>query len=549
MKLFDPGNVVGVFRGFSKSGMEFHADLVLPYREQLQSIPMHGQFVLVQLEHEEEAVLGRITSVAAEGRLVSPIGEEYAIRAVRDDRPIPDELRDQYLKYRVDIRVLGVERVAGDKLIFVPSHRRLPHVGAKVALCSDAVLAEVANASADAGDGAEIGFLAFGEFVYAGDDPRAKAEDWMVRLSPPILPRFQVAQLASRRTFVFARAGFGKSNLIKLLFSRLYATDPVMESRSRKAGIGTIIFDPDGEYFWPDAHGRPGLCDVPDLTERLVVFTAQQAPSGAYQSFVVDQVKLDIRQLSAQRVLGIALPAERQDQQNVTKLKSLGTERWTRLVDLIAAHRYDVDPAEIRKICGIKPANEEQQTNAIIGNMVRVVDALHDPSSQMLRALKTALGDGKLCVIDISQLRGQRGLHLASIILAEIFAHNASEFTKATPQIIPCIAVVEEAQAVLGAGGTAAEDTHFVSWVKEGRKYGLGAVLVTQQPGSIPAELLSQGDNFFVFHLLSAGDLFALKRANAHFSDDLLATLLNEPLVGHGVFWSSAPGTDRSARP
>ena len=550
MKLFDPGNVVGVFRGFSDSGMEFHADLVLPYREELQSIPMHGQFVLVQLTREDEAVLGRITSVAAEGRLVSPIGEDYAIRAVRDDRPIPDELRDQYLKYRVDIRVLGVERVDGDKLIFVPSHRRLPHVGAKVALCSDEVLAGVANA-VDAGpSAAEIGFLAFGEFVYAGDDPRAGAEDWMVTLHPAILPKFQVSQLVSRRSFVFARAGFGKSNLIKLLFSRLYATDPVLPSPGRApAGVGTVIFDPDGEYFWPDAHGRPGLCDVPSLTERLVVFTGQQAPSPAYQSFVVDKVKLDIRQLSAQRVIGIALPAERQDQQNVTKLKSLGTERWTRLVDLVAAHRYDVDPAEIRRICGIKPANEEAQTNAIIGNMVRVVDALHDPSSQMLRALKTSLSDGKLCVVDISQLRGHRGLQLASIILAEIFSHNQREFTKAKPEIVPCIAVVEEAQTVLAPSVTSAEDSPFVSWVKEGRKYGLGAVLVTQQPGSIPPELLSQGDNFFVFHLLSAGDLAALKRANAHFSDDLLATLLNEPLVGHGVFWSSAPGTDRSARP
>jgi uncharacterized protein len=65
-------------------------------------------------------------------------------------------------------------------------------------------------------------------------------------------------------------------------------------------------------------------------------------------------------------------------------------------------------------------------------------------------------------------------------------------------------------------------------------------VLVTQQPGSIPQQLLSQGDNFFVFHLLSAGDLQALKYANAHFSDDLLSSLLNEPLPGHGVFWSSA---------
>ena len=517
---------------------------------------MHGQFVLVQLEHEDEAVLGRITSVSAEGRLVSPIGEDYAIRAMRDDRPIPDELRDQYLKYRVDIRVLGVERLVGDKLIFVPSHRRLPHVGAKVALCSPDVLREVANASgSDTIDNAaaEVGFLAFGEFVYAGDDPRARPEDRMVVLRPAILPRFAAAQLVSRRTFVFARAGFGKSNLIKLLFSRLYAGNPTLPSRNGPAPVGTIIFDPDGEYFWPDSGGRPGLADVPGLTERTVVFTSQQPPSPAYGSFVVDSVKLDIRQLSAQRVIGIALPADRQDQQNVTKLKSLGPDRWSRLVDLVAAHRYQTDPAEVRRLCGIQPANEELQTNAIISNMTRVVEALHDPSSQLLRALMTALRAGKLCIVDISQLRGQRGLQLASIILAEIFSYNQREFTKAIPHNVPCIAVIEEAQAVLGAGGSgagsASEDSPFASWAKEGRKYGLGAVLVTQQPGSIPAELLSQGDNFFVFHLLSAGDLAALKRANAHFSDDLLATLLNEPLVGHGIFWSSAAGTDRGARP
>jgi hypothetical protein len=54
---------------------------------------------------------------------------------------------------------------------------------------------------------------------------------------------------------------------------------------------------------------------------------------------------------------------------------------------------------------------------------------------------------------------------------------------------------------------------------------------------------LSQGDNWFIFHLLAEGDLRALQRANAHFSEDLLSSLLNEPLPGHGVFWSSASGT------
>ena len=45
-----------------------------------------------------------------------------------------------------------------------------------------------------------------------------------------------------------------------------------------------------------------------------------------------------------------------------------------------------------------------------------------------------------------------------------------------------------------------------------------------------------------MFHLLAAGDLQAVKRANAHFSDDLLSGLLNEPLPGNGVFWSSVEG-------
>jgi hypothetical protein len=553
MNLFDQEHIVGIFRGFSESGMEFHADLVMPYRDDFQSSPMHGQFVLVQLEHDREAVFGRITTIAAQGRLVSPIGEDYAVRAVREQRDIPDELRDQYLKYKVNIRVLGVFRQEGDKLIFVPSHRRLPHVGAPVAFLGPDVLTEVANANDTDPETAGIGYLAFGEFVYCADDPQADVDPWVVQKSPAIVPKFQISKLISRRSFVFARAGFGKSNLVKLLFSTLYSTPagPKVDRRGNtKVPVGTIVFDPDGEYFWPDPRGNPGLCDVEELTNRLVVFTNRQAPSDVYGSFVVGGVKLDIRQLPAARVLGIALSAERQDQQNVAKLKGLNPAKWAALVDLVyksSSGELYANPTEFRNILGLSSGQDAEQ-NAAISNMIRVVRELHDPSSQLLRALKEALRKGKLCVIDISQMRGPQGLRLAGIILNDIFEHNQEQFTAREPQTIPTIAVFEEAQSVLG-GGSHRDDSPFVSWVKEGRKYDLGALMITQQPGSIPDELLSQGDNFFVFHLLSQGDLLALKRANAHFSDDLLAALLNEPLVGHGIFWSSAPGTDQHARP
>src|SRR5205809_3635405 len=103
MKLFPKDKSVGIFRGFSEGGLEFHANLVLPYRNEFQSTPMHGQFLLVQLEHEDEAVLGRISSISAQGRLSSGSGEDFTLRAIAEGRPVTEDLREQYLKYAVNI--------------------------------------------------------------------------------------------------------------------------------------------------------------------------------------------------------------------------------------------------------------------------------------------------------------------------------------------------------------------------------------------------------------------------------------------------------------
>ncbi|MCI0724926.1 MAG: ATP-binding protein [Acidobacteria bacterium] len=538
MKLFKRENIVGIFRGFSEGGLEFHADLIFRYRNEFQRIPMHGQFVLVQLETEDEAALGRITSIASEGRLASGSGEDYGLRAVEEDRQIPEDLRDQYLKYRVNIRTLGVVRLVNGKLVFAASHRRLPHVGSRVAFLSDEVLREVSGHNID---GAELGFLALGEFIYSGDDNRLEPQPWMQLRTPAIIPRFEVRHLVSRRSFAFARAGFGKSNLVKLLFSNLYRTTPTVEKRGgRQVPVGTVVFDPDGEYFWPDDKNRPGLCDVPHLEDKIVVFTRKAGPSPFYQSFVASDIKLDIRRLRPADVISIALSPEKQDQQNVRKLKGLNDEDWWTLVDEIHGNGNAADGDLIRRVLRLD-AHQDAEMVAARANMTTIVRMLHDPSSQMMDMLLYALREGKLCVVDVSQMRGAPALVLSGLILRRIFDHNQDEFTKAFPETIPTIAVVEEAQAVLGSSGTSGEDP-YVAWVKEGRKYDLGAVLVTQQPGSISTEILSQGDNWFVFHLLSAHDLQALKKANAHFSDDLLSALLNEPIEGNGVFWSSAGG-------
>lgn len=537
IELFPEGKAVGIFRGFQQGGLEFHADIVLPYQNQFQNIPMHGQFVLVQLETPDEAVLGRITSFSCDGKLAYGAGEEFNIRAVRENRPVPEDLREQYLKYRVNIRVLGVERKNGEGLNFVPSHRRLPHLGSRVAFPSGEVLREIAGHNISGG---LIGHLAFGEYIYASGSSKFIPEDWMQLLLPEVQVRFPVESLVSRRSFIFARAGFGKSNLNKLLFSELYDKTPAIPKRGgRMVPVGTVLFDPDGEYFWPDDKGRPGLCDVPALEDKLVVFTPRTSPSGFYQSFVAGGIKLDIRRFKPSDVLAIALSPERQEQQNVRKLRGLSREKWQELVNLIDVNRNATSLDEIGRILDLSD-KQEAEALAARSNMTAIVAMLHDKSSQLMDMLMQALSQGKLCVVDVSQMRGGQSLMLSGLILRRIFDRNQEQFTNAVPETIPTIAVVEEAQSVLNDQAAASEP--YIAWVKEGRKYDLGALLITQQPGSIPLDILSQGDNWFIFHLLSSIDLVNLKKANAHFSDDLLSSLLNEPIPGQGVFWSSVAG-------
>lgn len=94
--------------------------------------------------------------------------------------------------------------------------------------------------------GTELGLFALGEFIYSRADKRLERLPWMKTKSPAIIPRFDVSNLSSRRSFVFAKAGFGKSNLVKLLFSDLYATIPTERKRDENdVPAGTIIFDPE----------------------------------------------------------------------------------------------------------------------------------------------------------------------------------------------------------------------------------------------------------------------------------------------------------------
>lgn len=536
--LFANSEVMGTFKGFNEHGLEFAAEIIAPYNASMLERPQLGQFLLIELGSVEEAALGRITRFVPSGLLATAEGEDYVNTMQRRQQAVPEDLKQQRLKYRVQVKLLGAVRVVREdgreRILYIPSQRRLPHLGAKVALPSSQVLAELCKLSR--GD-TDLGDYVLGEFVYSGAGA-PNGNPVLRPMDPSLSVKFDIKNLVSKRSVVFARAGYGKSNLIKYLISELYKNgQPKTETGQN---VGTLIFDADGEYFWPDRiKNRPGLCDVPHLRDQVVAFTNRQPGIPYYGSWKAGEVRLDIRDLPPRDVIGIAVSSDRQEQQNVLKLKSLTDTNWRQLVDLIQTQRLQASDNDVGRLMGYPQnqiANSAAEIAAARSNMNNIVRLLHDPNSQLLSGTLQALTEGHIVVIDISLLSSTAGNTIAGLILRRIFSHNQENFTGGQAPI-PVVTVIEEAQSVLGRN--LEESSPFVEWVKEGRKYDLGAILVTQQPGSMAPELLSQADNWFCFHLLSEGDAGVLGKYNSHYSDDILAHLIGEPIPGNCFMWSA----------
>ena len=135
----------------------------------------------------------------------------------------------------------------------------------------------------------------------------------------------------------------------------------------------------------------------------MVVFTSRHAPSGYYSSFVAGGIKLDIRKFRPSDIIAISLSQDKQDQQNVRKLKGLDNTNWSKLVDIIYKERNNAPLEDICDILHLDASKSDMEATAARSNMTVIVASLHDPSSQFMDMLLTALSDGKLCVVDVSQ--------------------------------------------------------------------------------------------------------------------------------------------------
>ena len=502
---------VGLLKGFSPMPHQLEVDVVVPHHE--RGLPGFGEFLLVELS-ATEALVGRVSRYHAAGQLATDRGDAYLVDLAKTEDAVPAPLMRQMLRYNLKMQMLGHLQVQPREARFKFSvgERSFATLGSKVRIPSDAALAFLCNVGLEDDPSA----VPLGHLVYGQRELK----------TVPI--RFSVGRLKGKRSFVFARAGYGKSNLIKYLMSQLYSSPP---------DVGLLIFDPEGEYALPDTQGRSGLVNVPALRKRISLYTNRKV-DPQYGDVAKGSVFVDFGDFPPQDIVAAFVAQEKQEAVFANLLRSMDWKLWKQLVDLLAVEGFATDDRKIAGLLSYKQRKDDVSLAAIKNNLVPAIRRLHRSGAPLGKHVLEELKQNRVVVVDVSLLGGEDSLAITSMLMRRIFQHNVRHMTDMASPTVRCLAVLEEAQTMLS--DRVLDDRNvFVRWVKEGRKYGLGCVLVTQQPSSISGQIISQGDNFFVLHLLNEIDLQTLKKHNAYFSDEILGFIRGEPIPGNCYFWSA----------
>jgi len=189
---------VGLLKGFSPMPHQLEVDVVVPHHE--RGLPGFGEFLLIELS-ATEALVGRVSRYHAAGQLATDRGDAYLVDLAKTEDVVPAPLMRQMLRYNLKMQMLGhLQTQPGEgRFKFSVGERSFATLGSKVRIPSDAALAFLCNVGLEDDPTA----VPLGHLVYGQRELKAV----------PI--RFSVGRLKGKRSFVFARAGYGKSNLIK----------------------------------------------------------------------------------------------------------------------------------------------------------------------------------------------------------------------------------------------------------------------------------------------------------------------------------------------
>lgn len=502
-------------------GQRTTEDALLIYSsyEDAKASPKKGDFIV--LTQKDEAGVKFLARVDAEIYDEDPIfrSQDKTLVAVHyariAERELSERDKQKMFSYTYKVQILGTFTDTGRSLTFTTAVRRLPVVSYHARHMTRGEVDSIIN-SQETG-GIPIGYLCIGEDIQIdkGD----------------IL--FDLQRLRSRRTMVFAQSGFGKTNFVKVLLYHAI----------RDTSYGKLIFDLNGEYVLNSEKtiGLGGI-DDPNIRDNLVVYTDKtnaKQQNGRFHFGGRVQINM-LRHLTVGDILNFGAGFSEVMRSFLLYLDDEGVTNFISQID-----SYVRDPSRLHQdypdFWAVTKKGEVEasatKTIAAIRKRVRhLIDEgnLHSSGSSMVEKVFEALKQGKTVIVDLSLKDSMDASIISTILVRKLFENNKNEFTSDNlNKVIDAVIFVEEAQNVLSDELVRSNANPFVRTAKEGRKFQLGIVAITQRPSAISEEIRTQAENFFVLHMGNSDDIRALVRSNIHYDGVISSFIQRETIKGN----------------
>lgn len=505
-------------------GQKTTEDALLIYSsyEDAKASPSTGDFIVLTPKDED----GRkfLARVEAEIYDEDPIfkSQDKTLIAVHyariAERELSDRDKQKMFSYTYKVRLLGTFIDKGSSIEFTTAARKLPTVSYHARHLKQNEVKHILNIGNESG--AEIGYLCIGEDIY-------KDKGYIL---------FDVQKLRDKRTMVFAQSGFGKTNLVKVLLYHII----------NDTSYGKLIFDLNGEYF---LKGREtyGLGDINEqkIKDNLVVYSDKKLPDEYKDRFIYKgKVFINMHEhLTVGDILNFSTGFSEVMKSFLLYLEENEVKDFIKNINT-----YVAEPQQLHKrfpdFWDMKKEASSRTTVAAIRKRVAYLieegKGLHFSSSTLIENVMTYLKQGKTVVIDLSLRDSVDASIISTIVVRKLFEHNKEKFTSDNPEdVINSVIFIEEAQNVLSYELVKATANPFVKTAKEGRKFGIGIVAITQRPSAISEEIRTQAENFFAFHLGNSDDIRALTKSNVNYEDVIANFIQRETIPGNLYMVSS----------
>jgi len=499
-------------------GQKTTGDALLIYSsyEDAKASPNKGDFIVLTPKSED----GRkfLTRVEAEIYDEDPLfrSQDKTLVAVHyariAERELSERDKQKMFSYTYRVRMLGTFTDSGQKIEFTTAVRKLPVVSYHARHLSRREVDAIINKPDS--NGAPIGQLCIGDDIH---------ED-----KGDIL--FDVQRLRERRTMVFAQSGFGKTNLVKVLLYHIIGD----------TGYGKLVFDLNGEYFLKGQKTFGlGNVDEQKIRDNLIVYTDKQIdPSYKGHFTLAGKVLLNMRQhITIGDILSFSTGFSEVMKSFLLYLDESEVEDFVSNIDT-----YVRDPQQLHaKYPDFWDTRKEASTRntvaAIRKRIAYLIDegkGLHESNSKLVEDVFRYLKQGKTVIIDLSLKDATDASIISTILARKLFDNNKMEFTSNKPDaVIQTVIFVEEAQNVLSDELVKSNANPFVRCAKEGRKFGLGMVAITQRPSAISEEIRTQAENFFTFYMGNSDDIKALVKSNINYDGVISTFIQTETIPGN----------------